>query len=486
MADTSRRDFLRASLGAGALAWLGTQVRRAGAAGRPPNLVLLFADDLGWTDLGCYGSGYYETPNLDRLCSQGLKFTDAYAPAANCAPSRACLLSGQYVPRHGIYTVGGKLRFDQDKRLLKWDERKLLAPENPGELQPEKVTFAEALKAAGYATGMFGKWHLGHDEEHDPHAQGFDETVLAGMAHHLGYRCQPMPNPPPGPEDYLSDHLADCALDFIERHQQSPFLLYLPDYLVHVPLEAKRELIAEYEAKQPVGGHHHPVYAAMIESLDHSFGRVVDKLDALGLSENTLVVFFSDNGGVGSAQNRGLDDNPKSITSNRPLRGMKGMLYEGGIRVPMIARWPGVIEPGTVTAEPVHGVDLYPTFLAAAGATKPDQPLDGESLLPLLQGKQEHTRRQDLYWFMPGYLPGRQAPANALRSGDWKLLEFFEDGHLELFNLRDDIGERHDLAAELPDKAAELHARMKAWRAEIGAEIPPRNPNFEPANEGKW
>ena len=484
-----RRDFIRSAAGLAAGGWLaataGARLASA-AADRKPNIVLLYADDLGWTDLGCFGSGYYETPNLDRLCSQGAKFTGAYSPAANCAPARACLLSGQYVPRHGVYTVGGKRRFDKNKNLLKWSDRKLLAPENAGGLSPDKVTFAEALKAAGHACGMFGKWHLGGGEGETPQEQGFDTVVQMAAARHFGFKTKPPPEEKPAEGDYLSDYMTDQALRFIGNSRDRPFLLYLPDFLVHVPMEAKENLIAKYRQKQPVGGHHNPVYAAMVESLDHSFGRVMDKLDELGLSDNTLVVFFSDNGGVGSAQNRGLNKGGKT-TSNYPLRGTKGMLYEGGIRVPMIARWPGVIEAGAVCDEPVHGVDLFPTFLDVAGAAPPEgQPLDGESLLPLMSGRADRLKRTDIFWFMPGYLPGRQAPANAMRSGDFKLIESFEDGKLELYNLRDDIGEAKDLAAEMPEKVGELHERMKQWRQAVGAEVPPRNPDFDSKNEGKW
>jgi arylsulfatase A-like enzyme len=487
-----RRTFLQAALaGAGGAASLGLlnsvlRVRNANAGPqRKPNIVLLYADDLGWTDLGCFGSGYYETPNLDRLCSEGVKFTDAYAAAANCAPSRACMLTGQYVPRHGVYTVGGKRRFDTNEKLLKWHERKLLAPENPGGIAPEKVTFAEALKAVGYTCGMFGKWHLGGQKGQSPQEQGFDKAVVM-VRGHFNFNTNPPPPEKPGPEDYLSDYLADQALLFLDENRDGPFMLYLPDFLVHVPLEAREQTIEKYRNKEPVAGHGNPVYAAMVESLDYSFGRVIGRLDELGLTDNTLVLFFSDNGGVGSAENRGLNKGGK-ITSNYPLRGMKGMLYEGGIRVPMIGRWPGVIEAGSVCGEPVHGIDLFPTFLDVANAAPAqDQVLDGESLLPLMSGEAEHLKRTDIFWFMPGYLPGRQAPANVIRSGDWKLIESFEDETLELFNLRDDIGETKDLSAEMPEKVQELHEKLKQWREETGAEVPPRNPDFDPANEGRW
>jgi len=389
------------------------------------------------------------------------------------------------VPRHGVYTVGGKHRFDTEAGRLKWNERKLLAPENAEGLPAEKVTFAEALKAAGYVTGMFGKWHLGGGPGQSPGEQGFDEVVLQANATHFAFRTVPPPPQTPGPEDYLSDYLADGAVRFVEQNREKPFLLYFPNFLVHSPFEAKTALIEKYRAKPRTEFHGNPVYAGMVEALDDAFGQVIAKVDELGLGEDTLIVMFSDNGGVASAENRGLNRGG-TVTSNYPLRGMKGMLYEGGIREPMIARWKGVIQPGAVCSTPVHGVDVFPTFLEVAGASAPTgQPLDGTSLLPLMRGAGPLPPR-DLFWFMPGYLPGRQAPANAMRSGDWKLIESFEDGSLELFNLRDDIGETQDLAAEQPAKVQELHARMLAWRAATGAEPPPRNPDFDPSNEGRW
>ena len=416
----TRRHFLSqmAASSAGCLAT--TSLLQAAAQDRRrPNIVLLYSDDVGWTDLGCYGSGYYETPNLDRLCSQGVKFTAAYSCAANCAPARACLLTGQYVPRHGVYTVGGKRRFDTKRRLLKWHERKLLAPENAKGIPGEAVTIAEALRKAGYTCGHFGKWHVGREEEQSPKAQGFDTSVMMGAAKHFKFRTIPPPKEKQPDDGYLSDYLADQATRFIETNRDRPFFLYFSDFLVHVPLEGKKHLIEKYRKKEAVDGHHHPVYAAMIEALDHSCGRIIDTLDRLGLSDNTLVLFYSDNGGCASAKNRGLGHNKKSLTSVYPLRGMKGMLYEGGIRVPMIARWPGVIEPSAESDVPVIGVDLFPTFLDVAGAPpRPQQILDGESFLPVMSGRAETLKRTDIHWWMPGYLPGRQAPAHAMRSGD--------------------------------------------------------------------
>ena len=456
-----------------------------------PNIILLFADDLGWTDLACFGSEFYETPNLDRLCGEGMKFTCAYANAGNCAPSRACLMSGQYVPRHGIYTVGSKHRFDDKKKYpnnSSWNERKLLAVDNAETLPPAKVTIAEGLRAAGYATAMFGKWHLGDRKEAtQPVGQGFDTAHFRTGGSHWDVKVNPRPDPMPPKGTYRSDWMTDRAIEFIEAHRERPFFLYVPEWLVHVPLEAKQETIAKYKAKKPSEWHHHPVYAAMIEHLDCSFGRIIDRVDQLGLAEKTLVVFFSDNGGVASNKRHGLEHHG-SITSNHPLRGMKGMLYEGGIRVPMIARWKGVIAPGSTCDVPVIGTDYFPTFLEAASAAPPPadtQPLDGESLLALMTGQSESLRRQAIFWHMPGYLPGRQAPATAMHAGNWKLIKSYEEDSIELYNLAQDISEEHDLAAKLPEKAAELHAALKAWVAETGARIPPQNPKYKPTKRAR-
>ena len=483
---TNRRTFLKQAASASLLA-LPAALRAQPAAKRTPNIVFLYADDLGWTDLGCFGSTYYETPNLDRLCAQGMKFTDAYSPAANCAPARACVLSGQYAPRHGLYSVGGKRRFDSNRKLLKWNQRKILAPENAKGLPGNKTTFAETLKAGGYTCGHFGKWHLGGEKSQLPGGQGFAKSLQMKVSKtHWVLPNAQRRKKETDPKVYMSDVFAKGALEFLEENKDRPFCLYYADYLVHVPLEAKEPLVAKYKAKKPVGGHKNPIYAAMIETLDTNFGRVLDKLDELGLTDDTVVFFFSDNGGCGTAKNRGLGPG-NGITSNIPLRGMKGMLYEGGIRVPLAVRWPGVTQPGSTCDEPVIGVDLYPTFAELAGAAVPgNQPLDGESIVPLLKDSTAELKREDIHWWMPGYLPGRQAPAHAMRSGNWKVIEFFEDGHLELFNLRNDIGERKDLAKKYPNKLRQLHGKLKAWRAAVGAVIPPHNPDFDPANKGKW
>jgi arylsulfatase A-like enzyme len=443
----------------------------AAAADRQPNLVFILADDLGYTDVACYGSKYYETPNLDRLAAQGLRFTDGYTCGPNCQPTRAALLSGQYGPRTGVYTVGSIERFD-------WRSRPLRPVDNVQQLPLDRVTVAQRLRAAGYATGMFGKWHLGQSDQHHPGRRGFDEAVVS-MGRHFDFATSPKVDYPPG--TYLADFLTDRAIDFIRRHRDRPFFLYLPHFGVHSPHQAKPELIDRFRPKPAAGGHRDPTYAAMIASVDESVGRVLAVLDELKLAADTLVIFSSDNGGVGGYAREGIKQ-AGGITDNAPLRGGKGMLYEGGIRVPYLFRWPGRIAPGTVCDQPINSVDLYPTLLELAGAKPPaDYPLDGASYVRLLtSGGKASLGREAIYWHFPGYLgagPGRwrTTPAGAIRAGDWKLLEFFEDGRLELYNLRADLGEQRNLAEQMPGKVKELHAKLRAWRQDIKAPMPRPN-----------
>jgi arylsulfatase A-like enzyme len=341
---------------------------------------------------------------------------------------------------------------------------------------------AEALKRAGYATGMFGKWHLGEDPQHHPLAQGFDEAIVS-MGRHFDFTTNPKADVPPGA--YLADFLTDRALDFIERHKEQPFFLYLPHFAVHSPHQAKPDKIAHFEGKPPAGGHRSPVYAGMIASVDDSIGRIVARLDELKLSQNTLVIFSSDNGGVGGYAAAGVPIG-QGITDNAPLRGGKGMLCEGGVRVPFIFRWPGHIKPGAVCEEPIISVDLFPTLLALSGAPAPkDQPLDGVSLLPLLESDGGAKLGRDaLYWHFPGYLGSgkniwRTTPAGAIRVGDYKLLEFFEDGRLELYNVREDVGQKHDLAKEKPEQLRQLYAKLLAWREAVQAPMPKPRAGFQ-------
>ena len=443
----------------------------AQGARKPPNIVFILADDLGWTDVACYGSKYYETPNIDRLAAQGLKFTSYYVNAPNCSPTRASLMTGMYTPRHGIYTaIGGA--GDQAPPA----DAKLIPAENGRRLPLQFATIAQVLKTAGYATGIFGKWHLGENNEFHPSKRGFDEAITS-MGRHFEFRTNP-PSDDVQPETWLGDYLTAKADSFIERHKDRPFFLYLPHFTVHLPHEAKKDLIAKYQKKAPAGGHKDPVYAAMVEGLDQSVGRVMAKLDALKLSENTLLIFTSDNGGVGGYTRQVQRPDNRNYTDNTPLRGGKGQLYEGGVRVVLLARWLKTIKAGATTAQPVIGMDFFPTFLELAGIkSEAGQPRDGVSIAGLLKssGKQP-LKREALYWHFPMYLPGRTAPVSSIRSGDWKLIEFFEDGKLELYNLAQDLGERNDLAAKLPDKTRELHEKLKAWRQTTKAALPVRKP----------
>jgi arylsulfatase A-like enzyme len=436
--------------------------------------VFILADDLGWKDVGFMGSEFYETPNIDKLASQGIVFTNAYSNGPNCAPTRASLLSGQYSPRHGVYTVGSAER-GQAKH------RKLIPTKNRTTLDAGIVTLAEALKPAGYVSASMGKWHMGNDPELGPVGQGFDLNVGGWEAGHPKSYFSPYRNPKleDGPKgEHLTDRLTEEALGFIEMNRDRPFFLYLPYYAVHTPLQAKKKLIAKYKRKAPSQGQGNATYAAMVESLDAGVGRIMGKLDELGLAENTLVVFSSDNGGV------------RTITSMEPLRGGKGMLYEGGIRVPLIVRWLAVVKPGRRCAEPVISIDFYPTLLEVTEAAKPPgQILDGQSIVPVLTGSDTLPSRA-LYWHFPAYLQGkapgardeyfRTRPAGAVRQGHWKLIEYFEDGKLELYDLRNDIGEAHNLADERLEKLAELHELLVAWRRALGAPVPrQRNPRYE-------
>ncbi len=475
-----RRSFLKMmGLGAVSLGPAGYLV--AGRSSRRrPNIIFVLIDDMGWRDLGCYGSTYYETPNIDRLAAQSMVFSDAYTCGPNCAPTRASLMSGQYTPRHGIITVGNS---DRGPAHL----RKLIPQENKTVLDAGITTVAEAIKPTGYASASMGKWHLGNDPRHGPIGQGFDLNVGGYEAGHPRSYFSPYKNPElkDGPKgEYLTDRLTDEALMFIEANRDKPFFLYLPHYAVHTPIRAKKDMIAKYKAKEPSNGQGNPTYAAMIESTDQGVGRMMAKLDELGLTDDTIVIFSSDNGGVGGYKALGIKGG--EVTSNAPLRGGKGMLYEGGIRVPLFVRWPGVVKPGSRCDEPVITVDFYPTLLEMAAAQRPArQALDGQSILPLLRGA-GGLQREAIFWHFPAYLQGsggtwRTTPAGAVRKGNWKLIEFFEDGRVELYNIVRDISEKNNLAEEMPEKAKELHKLLRNWRKSVNAKVPTQlNPKYNP------
>jgi len=441
-----------------------------------PNIVFIMADDLGYTDVACFGSKYYETPNIDRLASQGLKLT-SHHHAQNCQPTRAALMSGQYGPRTGVYTVGGIDRFD-------WSSRPLRPVDNVTSLPLDRTILPQALKSAGYATAMFGKWHLGEKDGYHPGQRGFDEAIVS-MGKHFDFPTNPKVEVPEGA--YLADFLTDKAVDFIRRKKDEPFFLYLPHFGVHSPHQAKESLIAKFKDKPGVGGHDNPTYAAMIASVDESVGRVMETLDELKLADNTVLIFTSDNGGVGGYEREGLMKKGGDITDNSPLRSGKGSLYEGGTRVPLIVRWPGIIKAGASCNVPTIHVDMYPTFLSISGAAAPaNQVLDGESLVPLFKDSAASLKRDAIYQHFPGYLGAgentwRTTPVATIISGDRKLMEFMEDKRVELYNLAEDIGEKSNLATTQADQAKTLLAKLHAWQAEIQAPMPTPNPDIKPS-----
>jgi arylsulfatase A-like enzyme len=439
------------------------------AAAAKPNFVFILIDDLGWADVGCFGSQFYETPNIDRLAAQGMRFTDGYAACAVCSPTRASIMTGKYPARlHITDWIAG----EGDKPA-----NKLKIPDWQKFLPLTETTVAKALKTAGYTTGSVGKWHLG-GPEYFPEHHGFDVNVAGSNAGHPASYFWPYEGKnntvtglkAGGKEgEYLTDRLTDEAEKFIEQNKAKPFFLYFAHYAVHTPLMARADKLAKYQAKPPVDEQQNAKYAAMVESVDDSVGRILKQLDALGLADNTVVVFMSDNGGLW----------PMS-TANAPLRAGKGYPYEGGIREPLIIKWPGMAKPGATCRVPVSSIDFFPTLLEIAGVPRPGA-VDGVSLVPLL--KQTGTiQREALYWHYPHYWGGqRTTPYGVIRAGDWKLIEFYEDMRVELYDLKADLGEARDLAKDKPEKAAELREKLHAWRQAVGAQMPTPNPNYNPA-----
>lgn len=448
-----------------------SMLSQASAENQRPNIVLFFIDDLGWRDVGFMGSDFFETPHIDRLADESMKFTAAYSAAPNCAPSRACLMSGLYTPRHGVYTVGDPARGNDRYR-------KLIPAENNRVLDDRFTTIADRLSQAGYRCASVGKWHLGQS----PLSQGFQVNIAGNQTGSpRGGYFSPYQNPQlsDGEQgEYLTDRLTTQACQFIKDSQSSPFFLYLTHYAVHTPLQAKKEDIAHFQSKPAGKLHQHATYAAMIRSMDQSIGHVLQTLREQQLDQNTIIVFTSDNGGYGPA------------TSMLPLRGSKGMLYEGGIRVPLLIKWPGVTQPGSTTGEAVINVDLYPTFLEMTNIpVLESELLDGESLVPLLKDPQTRLESRSLFWHFPAYLQKyqgmqqrfRTTPVSVIRQGDWKLLEFFEDGHQELYNTRLDIGESKELSGSHPEKTQELSQALHRWQKQFKAAIPAElNPEYKP------
>ena len=447
----------------------------AGAA--PPNILVILIDDLGWKDLSCYGSTFYRTPNIDRLAEQGVRFTDGYAACAVCSPTRAAILTGKYPAR---------LMLTEWLPSGRWDpQAKLRSGRFLRQLPLEDVTLAEALREGGYRTGIIGKWHLGGEPFSTPAHHGFDVTIAANDHGNPGDYFFPYSGKWSIPTtnlkatwrvieggekgEYLTDRLTDEADGFIRENQKNPFFLYLSHYAVHTPLQAKKEMVAPYESVPESERQGKPVYAAMIESVDQGVGKLMATLDELGLAKNTLVIFTSDNGGFAGA------------TDHKPLRGNKGAYYEGGIRVPVIVRWPGVAKPGSACNVPVTSTDFYPTCLAAAGLPgHPAQHRDGLDLRPLLEGG-DSLDREGLFWHYPHYNSHPSSvPSSVIRKGDWKLIQTFDPEGFELYNLRDDLGETTNVINTETAKADELKRDLEAWRHEVDAEMMEPNPDYQP------
>lgn len=420
-----------------------------------PNIVLMLADDLGWADLACYGHPFHETPNLDRLAAQGMRFTDAYAASCVCSPTRSSIMTGKYPARNDL-TIwlgghGGAPAVDH--------------------MALDEVTIAEALKEQGYATAHVGKWHLGA-EPYCPERQGFDVNVAGTHAGSPagGYFLPNKMNLPDMKKGaYLTDRLTDECLEVIDRWREKPFFIYMSYHTVHTPIQGRKDLVEHYRQKLRPEEKYNPVYAAMVHCLDENVGRIMGKLDELNLADRTMVIFSSDNGGFSHSRGRKND-----VTTNKPLRLGKGYCYEGGHREPMIVRYPPIVKPGSTCRTPVISTDFYPTILQLAGAPpKPDQHADGISILPVLAVPDAELSRKTLYWHYPHNSPQGGTPSGAIRDGDLKLIEFFDDDRIELYDLAEDIGEQTDLSDSMPEAAHQLREKLNAWRKSVDAKMPP-------------
>jgi len=440
------------------------------APARPPNVIVILVDDMGQTDLSCYGSKFYETPHVDQLAKDGVRFTNGYSACTVCSPTRAALLTGKYPARlHITDWIAGH---DRPKAKLKIPDWQKFLPF-------EEITLAEQFKSAGYATASIGKWHLTPglkegDEAYYPEKHGFDVNI-GGYARgqppsfFAPYKIPTLTEGPAG--EFLTDREANEAVKFIETNKDKPFFIYLPHYAVHTPIAGKPEVVAKYQAKaakQPEVTQKNATYAALVASVDDSLGTIRAALKRFKLEENTLIVFTSDNGGL------------LGVTNNAPLRVGKGSAYEGGVRVPLIICWPGVTKAGLVEATPAITPDLYPTVLELAGVKPLQSLVDGISLAPLLKSGAKPDR-DAIFWHYPHYHPGGATPYSAIRSGDFRLVHFYEDGRDELYDLANDVGESKDLAATEPVRAKALRTRLDAWLKSVDAQFPTTNPAFDPA-----
>ena len=462
-----RRDFLKrvgfATAGAASLSSLTSLLQSCQASqAKKWNMVFILTDDQGWNQVGSQGYDFYETPNIDRIIAEGMYFTNAYSANPVCSPTRSSLMTGKNPARLHItdYIPGSPYPY-----------QKLTTPQIALGLPLQEVTIAEVLKENGYVTGHFGKWHLNKDKNYepgrlgDPASQGFDEVFTS---------VKPEPDADPGGDAHHAVEITKRSLDFIERHKDEPFFCYVPHHVVHRPLMEKEELIEKYKAKEGSDRpENNPIMGAMIERMDTGIGQILDKLDELDLRDNTIVIYVSDNGGL------------EMLQDQLPLRGGKAMIFEGGIRVPMAIRWPGVIEPGTVCPTPVISDDFFPTITEMLGIEKRIKDLDGISLVPLLKQIDEIDRGA-LFFHYPHYHHQGFKPAGAIRQGDYKLIEWFEqslldeEGQINLYNLKQDISESIDLSAEMPELAAQMRKKLYDWRKRVGAQEMTVNPNYDP------
>ena len=448
-------------------------------ASAKPNIVLVFIDDMGWGDLGCYGNDFIDTPRIDKLAAEGMRFTDFYASGAVCSPTRCALQSGQNQARIGITAhIPGHWR----------PFERVITPQVTMALPLDTITVAESLKAAGYRTGYVGKWHLGRGDMFGPDKQGYDFAAEINGPHLPGrFRSTNKELPKPAPDQFRTDYEADLCERFIRENKDQPFFLMLSPYQVHIPLASKSELVEKYRQRSTEKKRElpHPVYAAMVEEVDAQVGRVVDAISANGLTDNTMIVVTSDNGGLYRRYDyrEHADDNVSSLA---PLKGEKGSLHEGGIRIPMVVKFPGQIMPGTTCSEPAISHDLYPTFVdVAGGVLPPTQTIDGLSLRPLFANSAAQLARKALYWHYPHYHHDR--PASAIRERDWKLIEYLDgSGDIEIYHLAQDLGESRNLLAERKGKIADLKKKLFSWRESVLARMPLPNPSYDPERAHEW
>ena len=448
------------------------------AASEKPNIILIFIDDLGWSDVACYGNDFVETPRIDQLAAEGLRFTDFYAAGAVCSPTRCAVQSGQNQARIGITAhIPGHWRpFDR-----------VITPLTTMALPLDTVTVAESLQKAGYKTAYVGKWHLGNGPQFQPDHQGYDFTAVIGGPHLPGtFRVQGRKDLKPAPEQYRTEFEADVSLQFIEENKNHPFFLMLSPFAVHIPLGAMSDKVEKYRKKAAEAGRTlpNPIYAAMIEHCDDMVGRIVDSVEAEGLTERTMIVFTSDNGGLYRRHDY-MPHADDDVSDLAPLKGEKGSLHEGGIRVPLIVKYPPLTQPGTTTAEPTISYDFYPTFVELAGGKLPEnQTIDGSSIVPLLKSPETKLKRSAIHFHYPHYHHDR--PASAIREREWKLIEYLDGtGDMELYHIAKDLSESKNLAKEKVGRAADLKKKLNAWRQQVSARMPIANPHYDPDRAGR-